>query len=38
MLFILKKGEGEERVYIDYRKLNDITIKDSHPLLLISEI
>ena len=38
MLFVLKKGEGEERVYIDYRKLNDITIKDSYLLPLISEI
>ena len=38
MLFVPKKGEGEERACIDYRKLNDITIKDSHPLPLISEI
>jgi hypothetical protein len=38
MLFVPKKEEKEERACIDYRKLNDITVKDSHPLPLISEI
>ena len=38
MLFVLKKDTEEERVYIDYRKLNGITIKDSYLLPLITEI
>jgi hypothetical protein len=37
ILFVLKKG-GELRMYVDYRQLNSITIKDRHPLLLINEI
>jgi hypothetical protein len=37
ILFVLKKG-GELRIYVDYRQLNSITIKDRHPLLLINEI
>lgn len=37
VLFVPKKG-GELRLCVDYRPLNDITIKDRHPLPLISEI
>ena len=37
ILFVPKK-EGEDRMCVDYRRLNDITMKDSHPLPLISEI
>ena len=37
ILFVPKKG-GEKRMCVDFRKLNDITVKDSHPLPLISEI
>jgi hypothetical protein len=37
VLFVLKKGR-EKRLYMDYRKLNIITIKDRYPLLLAKEI
>jgi hypothetical protein len=37
ILFVPKKG-GELRIYVNYRQLNDITIKDRHPLPLINEI
>jgi hypothetical protein len=37
ILFVPKKG-GELRMCVDYRQLNDITIKDRHPLPLINEI
>ena len=31
LFFVPKKG-GEQRMCIDYRKLNDITIRDAYPL------
>jgi hypothetical protein len=31
------KKDGSLRLYIDYRLLNNITVKNSYPLLLISE-
>lgn len=37
IIFMLKKG-GELRLYIDYRYLNEITIKDRHLLPLIQEM
>ena len=37
VLFVPKKN-GELRLCIDYRSLNNITIKDRHPFPLISEI
>jgi hypothetical protein len=37
ILFVSKK-DGTLRLYIDYRGLNTITIKNRHPLPLISEI
>jgi hypothetical protein len=37
ILFIPKK-EGELRIYVDYRQLNSITIKDRYLLLLINKI
>jgi len=36
ILFILKK-DGGLRLYIDYRRLNKVTIKNRHPLPLIRE-
>ena len=36
-MFVPKKN-GKLRLYIDYRQLNDITIKDRTPLPLITEI
>jgi hypothetical protein len=36
-LYIVPKGE-EYRIYMDYRGLNDITIKNSYPLPLIYEL
>jgi transposase InsO family protein len=37
VLFVPKK-DGKLRLCVDYRQLNSITIKDRHPLPLISEI
>jgi len=37
ILFVLKK-DGSLRLYVDYRKLNEITIKNSYPLPLISKL
>jgi len=37
MFFVWKK-DGTRQPVIDYRKLNDITIKDSYPLLCIDEM
>ncbi len=36
-MFVLK-ADGRERLYIDYRKLNNITIKDRYALLLAEEL
>jgi hypothetical protein len=32
MLFVEKK-DGTQRMYIDYRSLNEVTIKNKYPLL-----
>jgi hypothetical protein len=37
ILFVLKK-DGKLKIYVNYRKLNDITIKNRYILLLIYEI
>ena len=37
-VFFIKKKDGSLRLVQDYRKLNDMTIKNSYPLPLISEI
>jgi hypothetical protein len=37
ILFVLKKDE-KLRIYVDYRKLNEITIKNRYTLPLIYEI
>jgi hypothetical protein len=37
VLFVLKK-DGKLRICVDYRKLNDITIKNRYTLPLIYEI
>jgi hypothetical protein len=37
-VFFVKKKDGSLRLVQDYRKLNDITIKNSYPLPLISDI
>ena len=36
--FFVKKKDGKLRPIQDYRKLNDITIKNRYPLLLASDI
>jgi len=36
--FFVKKKDGSLRPTQDYRKLNDITIKNRYPLPLISEL
>ena len=37
VLFV-KKADGSLHLCVDYRKLNDITIKNRYPLPLISEL
>ena len=37
-VFFVKKKDGSLRLVQDYRKLNDITIKNSYPLPLLSDI
>jgi hypothetical protein len=37
-VFFIKKKDGSLRLIQDYRRLNDMTIKNSYPLPLISEI
>lgn len=36
--FFVKKSNGTLRMVVDYRKVNDITIKDSFPLPLLSKL
>jgi transposase InsO family protein len=38
MALIVKKKDGEPRVVIDYRGLNEITVKDKYPLPLMDEL
>jgi hypothetical protein len=38
MLLIVKKKDGSPRVCVDYRGLNDITIKNKYPLPLMDEL
>lgn len=37
MLFV-KKKYGTLRLYIDYRELNNVTVKNKYPLPLIDEL
>ena len=37
VIFVNKKDTDELRPCVDYRKLNEITVKDQEPLLLINE-
>jgi len=37
-LFFVPKKDGTQRMVIDYRKLNDITIKDAYPLPNMEEL
>ena len=37
-ILFVKKKDGSLRLYVDYRKLNEMTIRNSYPLPLISEL
>ena len=37
-VFFINKKDGKKRMVIDYRKLNDITVKNSYPLPRIDEL
>jgi len=34
----MPKADGIMRLYVDYRRLNKITIKNRYPLLLVGEL
>ena len=36
-IVLVEKKDGSLRFYVDYRKLNNITVKDSHPLPRIDD-
>jgi len=38
LILFIPKVDSSLRLYVDFRALNSMTIKDRHPLLLISEI
>jgi len=38
VLFVPKPGGGPDRLCVDYKKLNDITVKDRYPLPLAHEL
>ena len=38
LILFIKKKDRSLRLYIDYRGLNKVTIKNRHPLLLIAEL
>lgn len=33
-----RKNDGSMRIYVDFRKLNEITVKDSYPLPRIDDV
>jgi hypothetical protein len=37
-IIFVPKPNGKLRVFVDYRGLNVVTIKDSYPLLLMNEL
>jgi len=38
LVFFIGKKDGSKRIVIDYCNLNDQTIKNNYPLLLITEL
>jgi hypothetical protein len=36
-VILVNKKDGSWRFYVDYRKLNNITMKDKNPLLIVDE-
>ena len=37
-VLIICKSDGEWHLYVDYRALNEVTIKDKYPILIIDEL
>jgi hypothetical protein len=37
-VIVIPKPNGKLRLYVDYRKLNAVTIKDPYPLPLMDEL
>jgi hypothetical protein len=37
MIFVLKK-DGTQRLYVDYRALNEVSIKNKYPLPMIDDL
>lgn len=38
LVILVKKKDGSQRLCVDYKQLNKITLKDKFPILLVEEL